>query len=236
MMFGTGGIMVTLIADKPDGPFRKADKNYSLLSGHTYFSRFFPSPDGLLVNHHSIARDGQVSFAPMKQVAVDDEGTMRLAWWKGNVRMKHEAIQVNMPSVDAVSKDGMVMLDPVLPAEKGVILEGRMALPSGKSRRGLYIECMDGNGIAILLNAGGAASLGPMKADGSGFKAEKKVDREMQFGTPARFRLLLRNSLLELYLDDILIECFSLPSDATGLIRLIGGNDTSVFTGLTAWK
>jgi hypothetical protein len=236
MMFGTGGIMVTLLADSPEGPFRKASKNYSLLSGHTYFSRFFPSPDGLLVNHHSIARNGQVSLAPLKQAAVDDEGTMRLGWWQGNERMKHEAIQVNMPSADAAAKDGMVMLDPVLPAEKGVILEGRMALPSGKSRRGLYIECTDGNGIAVLLNAGGAASLGPMKADGSGFKAEKKVDREMQFGTSTRFRLLLKNSLLEFYLEDILVECFSLPSDATGRVRLVTGNAPDAFAGLAAWR
>ena len=60
MMFGVGGIMVTLVSDSPQGPFKAAKKNYRLLTGHTYFSRFFRVPDGVLVNHHSIARNGQV--------------------------------------------------------------------------------------------------------------------------------------------------------------------------------
>jgi hypothetical protein len=55
----------------------------------------------------------------------------------------------------------------------------------------------------------------------------------MAFGKPARFRLLLKHSLLEFYLDDILIECFSLPQDATGRIGLIGAGAVRV---LGAWQ
>ena len=87
MLFGTGGIMVTLVADRPDGPFVPAEGNLRLLSGHTYFARFFPSPDGLLVNHHSIARDGAVSPGAAQVTRVDQHGTLRLAWW----RRKREA-------------------------------------------------------------------------------------------------------------------------------------------------
>ncbi len=47
----------------------------------------------------------------------------------------------------------------------------------------------------------------------------------MTFGRPARFRLLVKHSLIEFYLDDILIECYSLPQDATGRIGLIGGGE-----------
>ena len=94
MMFGTGGMMVTLVAEEPDGPFRPAEKNFRLLSGHTYFSRFFPSPDGLLVNHHSIARDGGVFFAPLKATQVDEQGTLRLTWWRGNEKLKHAQAEV----------------------------------------------------------------------------------------------------------------------------------------------
>lgn len=68
----------------------------------------------------------------------------------------------------------------------------------------------------------GAAELGTIQADGSGFKAIKGVNREMDFGKPARFRLLLKYSLMEFYLDDILIECFSLPGQPTGRIGTIG--------------
>lgn len=97
MMFGTGGIMVTLVADKPEGPFQAAKRNFRLLSGHTYFSRFFPTPDGVLVNHHSIAPDGQVYFGTLKEAVVDNEGTLRLGWWKGNEKMKHEPVEVKLP-------------------------------------------------------------------------------------------------------------------------------------------
>ena len=58
----------------------------------------------------------------------------------------------------------------------------------------------------------------------------------MSFGKPARFRLLLEHSLLEFYLDDILIECFSLPSKATGKIGIIRGDNMGSVTELRAWS
>ena len=67
MLWGSGGNMYALVADKPEGPFAPTAKNRILLhAGPTYFARFFPSPDGLLACHHSIARDGQVYAGPLK--------------------------------------------------------------------------------------------------------------------------------------------------------------------------
>ena len=113
-----------------------------------------------------------------------------------------------------------------LPQEqKGwLILEGKLTLPEAKDAppRGLYIESGTDRGAAILISHDGSAELGQMKADGSGFKCEKRVDRQMTFGRRPGFRLLLKHSLLEFYLNDILIECFSLPGRATGRIGLIG--------------
>jgi len=235
MLFGLGGIMVTLVADSPHGPFKAAKRNYRLLSGHTYFSRFFRMPDGVLVNHHSIARNGQVYFGTLKATVLDEEGTLRLAWWKGNEKMKAEPLDVRPPAAGAGTDARVAMLQTTFDADKGMMLEGTLALPETEDqpRRGLYIECGKDIGAAILLNAAGAAELGPVRADGSGFKAEKTVDREMAFGKPAKFRLLLEHSLLEFYLDDILIECFSLPQNATGRTGLIG---TDAIRQLSAWQ
>jgi len=235
MMFGTGGLMVTLVADRPEGPFRAARKNFRLLAGHTYFSRFFPMPDGVLVNHHSIGRSGQVYFGTLKATAIDADGTLRLAWWKGNEKMKDTPVEVVPPAAGAPDEGRPAMLGNTFDASRGVILEGTLALPEGKDRprRGLYIEAGKDGGTAILASADGQVQLGAMRADGGGFKAEKTVDREMAFGKPARFRLLLKHSLLEFYLDDILIECFSLPQDATGRIGLIGAGAVRV---LGAWQ
>lgn len=230
MMFGTGGLMVTLIADKPEGPFHASKKNFHLLSGHTYFSRFFPTPHGILVNHHSIARDGEVYFAPLKQAVIDDDNTLRLGWWQSNEKMKHQAIGVNPPASTS-GDDAITMLENVFDVDQGVILEGEFSLPNG-----LYIQCQQEQGAAILISDDGTAELGQIEEDGSCFQSEKQVDREMSFGKPARFRLLLEHSLLEFYLDDILIECFSLPSKATGKIGIIRGGNMGSVTELRAWS
>ncbi|NQU26524.1 MAG: hypothetical protein HQ567_35015, partial [Candidatus Nealsonbacteria bacterium] len=104
------------------------------------------------------------------------------------------------------------------------ILEGTIALPppEDSNRRGLYVECGPGHGVGILVASGGAVELGTIKSDATQFKAVKGVNREMTFGTPARFRLLLKYSLIEFYLDDILIECYSLPGPGIGRIGAIG--------------
>jgi len=151
--------------------------------------------------------------------------------------MKHKSIPVKLL---ANTKTGAapIMLDTTFDTKVGVILEGTLSLPEKESapRRGLYIEYGKDRGSAILLDSAGLAELGLISADGSGFKAQKKVNREMTFAKPARFRLLLKGSLLEFYLDDIMIECFSLPSEATGRIGLIRGDRTDAIADLKAWR
>ena len=105
-----------------------------------------------------------------------------------------------------------------------------------RAKNAALIDCGEESGSAILINAEGIAELGPIKAGGSDFKAEKKVDREMTYGKPVKFRLLLKHSLLEFYLDDIPIKCFSLSGNATGRIRLIPGDDLSSVQNLEAWR
>ena len=241
MMFGSHGVMMTLVADKPAGPFHAARKNVRFLTGHTYFSRFFRAGGEVLANHHSIARNGQVHFAPLKTAVLDAEGTLRLGWWKTNEKMKHEPIAVTLPAAkggDPNPRGAPAMLGNTFDTKTGVILEGTLALPEtkGMQRRGLYIACGKDHGAAVLVNAAGQAELGTMRPGGAGFRAEKKVDREMTFGKPARFRLLLKGSLMEFYLDDILIECFSLPAVATGRVGLLTGGKSDSVGALKAWR
>lgn len=236
MMFGTQGMMVTLIADKPQGPFYPAKKNFKLLSGHTYFSRFFPTPEGILVNHHSIARDNQVYFGLLKSAIVDDEGTLRLGWWKGNETLKQKPVEVKMP--EKRTEGQIIMLENVFDTNRGVIIEGTLSIPDSNniSSVGFYIECVGNQGSAIMVGANGVTELGSMQIDSLGFISEKHVDREIAFSRTARFRLLLKHSLIEFYLDDILIECFSLPANSTGKVGLIRGFDHNPIMDLKAWQ
>ncbi|MEI6217429.1 MAG: hypothetical protein WCP86_00870, partial [bacterium] len=235
MLYGSYPVMRTLVADSPQGPFKAASKNQVFLSGHTYFARFFPSPSGLLVCHHSIARDGKVSAGLLKGSKFDDEGTMRLTWWPGNEALKHKSVTV--PPLSAAGKGPIRMLARKLDVASGLILEGKLQLPGPLGEpRGLYIEHGKGVGTAILFNCDGRAEVGPLAADGAGFKADKTVDREVRFEESARFRLVLEGVLLEFYLNDVLIECYSLTAPATGRIGVISGSSRKSIGALKAWK
>ena len=234
MLFGTNGHMETLVADTPQGPFTVLTRNRILLGGHTYFARFFPSPSGLLVCHHSIARDGQVFLGLLKGTNLDAQGTFRLTWWPGNEAMKHKSVAVTPPAAGVAGP--IAMLGRKLDASAGFVLEGTLQLPKPLGApRGLYVEHGKDTGTAILFNSDGRAELGPVAADGTGFKPDKTVDREMRFGAPARFRLVLKGVLMEAYLDDFLIECYSLPTPATGQIGLIPGGDPGSIGSPKAW-
>lgn len=237
MMFGTGGHMITLVADRPEGPFTPGHKNRCLLSGHTYFSRFFPTPGGVLVNHHSMARNGQVYFGTLKEARLDTEGTLRLGWWPGNNKLKHQAVDVKRPSPRSGEAPAVAMLESEFNTRQGLLLEGTTKLPASKEAQpvGLFLAQSDGSGTTILIHATGITELGPMRVDGTGFKVEDRVDREWTFGQSARFRLLLKGSLIEFYLDDLLMQCYSLPAEATGRIGLIQGGRDEAIGKLNAW-
>ncbi|MBM4035556.1 MAG: hypothetical protein FJ291_27760 [Planctomycetes bacterium] len=272
--------MWTFTARRPEGPFRPAEANYALLTstghGNTYFARFFPTPGGLLVNHHSIARGGMVYLGTLKRAVADKEGALRLSWWEANERLKHEPIEVKPPTdtptrvpaagwpvTDLVrsvtppkatptpasgakesvtdlagASRAVALLDTEFQVASGVILEGMLPLPANADAKpsGLYIEHGKDAGTAILVNAHGVAELGPMAADGSGFKAENRIGRETAFGPAPRFRLLIRHSLIEFYLNDLLIQCYSLPAAATGRLGLIQGGAARPAHGLKAWR
>jgi len=233
MMFGTGGLMVTLVAERPEGPFIPARKNLRLLAGHTYFARFLPTTDGLLVNHHSIARNGQVCLGLLKTTVFDHEGTLRLGWWKRYEALKHEPVDVALPS-GHTDANAIVLVERNLDTRRGLILEGTIALPASADAGpvGVYIEDEPGTGTAILVGAGGVTELGPMRADGGEWKVEQRVDREWEFGPSVRFRVIVKGALVEFYLDDLLIQCYSLPHDATGRIGFVRSNGVS---HLKAW-
>jgi hypothetical protein len=74
-----------------------------------------------------------------------------------------------------------------------------------------------------------------MQPDGSGFAADPQqaIDRQLPAKSPARFRLLVRHSLIELYLNDVLMNVYSLPTAASGRIGLL--HDAVGISDLQAW-
>ena len=103
------------------------------------------------------------------------------------------------------------------------------------ARRGLFIECEGSAGMAVLLDASARAEY--TRTDGSGTTGavECRTDRDWHPGPTARLRLVLRDVLTELYLDDMLVECVSLPAPATGRIGLAHGGSVDAFARVTTW-
>ena len=169
MMFGTKGMMVTLVADKLEGPFYAAERNLRLLSGHTYFSRYFPMPDGMVVNHHSIARDGWVYFAPLKRALIDQQGTLRLGWWPANEALKGDPVQLQLVASEGSGTGPITMLGNMFDVNNGVIMEGNVTLPRSVPAHpvGFYIEWGQDEGTAVLIDNDGAAQLGTLKSNWS---------------------------------------------------------------------
>jgi hypothetical protein len=239
-MIGVNGNMTTFIAESPQGPLRRAAVNPVLLANegdwHTYFTRFFQAPEGLLVNHHSIehAWGKVVSLGLLKRAVIDAAGTLRLGWWEGNDRLKAKSREIALPGIaDTIAGINVQMLPEPLPTDAGIILEGRIELPSPSAPDapcGLFIGTAPDEGTAILLAKNGSARVGRLARTGQGFELHIGINREFDFERAPSFRLVLERGLLEFYLADILIHCYSLPVPHDGRIGVIG-----CASGLRVW-
>jgi hypothetical protein len=237
-LVGVNGNMTSYVADRPQGPLRRAAINPVLLGNegawHTYFTRFFHAPDGLLVNHHAIGRDGSVYFGLLKRAVIDAAGALRLGWWEGYDHLKKEAQTIAWPdSRRPVGGLDLRLLGAPLPVDDGIMLEGRIELPAGSSPQaasGVFLRTATGEGTAILLAADGSAQIGRLPLDGGGFERHIRINRDFKFGSTPTFRLVLKRDLLEFYLADILIHGYSLPAACDGTLGVIGpGSDLRVW-------
>ena len=171
-MFGRFGIesepgMHAYRADSINGPFHLAEKNSLLLyAWHTYFSRFFNTPDGVLVNHH--AMDGRklengrpvTYLAPFKKFTVDTDGIQRWMWWPGNEKLKGTQ---------------------VIPTEwsnfqQGIVIEGYLEFNENKDWGELIIE-VDDSRFIIRLSAHGKMTVLTCDPENNTTTELQKADR-----------------------------------------------------------
>ena len=253
MLYHGGGLL--LQADSPKGPFTPVKKNREFFRGHAYFTRFFPTPDALLVNHQSMPRgdcvgDGTCRLAPLKKVVKGEDGAIRLAYWEGNERLKGRPAPVSTGRRNRREPFARFLEAPFR-SEKGFVLEGFLPLtsdfprrwptesglerfPAGKTMNGIYIEYEPDRGTCILCGRNGVTEAGLTDAQGAFFKREFRIDRELRLDSKASFRLLVKDSLVEFYLADVLMLVYSLPQSATGRVGLVG-RTTARSAALRAW-
>ena len=237
--------MKTMIADSPAGPYSIAPVNYALLENsgehkHTYFARFLRTPDDILVNHHAVTRFQLETgrdicyWAPLKRAFVDDAGTLWFGYWQGN-----EALKKNPVSTRFASANGRVqMAEARVDTANGIVIEGSVTLPEAdlpeSNWPGLYVEYETGRGSYIQVGTRGVTHFGLMTENEDSSHLEDVMARERPFASKARFRTLLKESVLEFYLDDLLIQSYSLPAEATGRIGLL--NTSGLIHEVQVWN
>jgi hypothetical protein len=259
--------MYTFVADNPEGPFTADTEAYRLLTSNgsfrmTYFARFYPTPQGMLVNHHSVTRSGRIWMAPLKKAVITD-GHLGLGYWEGNEAVKGRQIALDLETcvaedpktaegwrksrtrleMDHPHGGGLALLPTHLDLDKGIIVEGFMEVhepPNRWSGIGLYIEgdALEELGTLIMVETRGLTEIGPSRRR----RAARTFtpDDAPQMGIPAgkrcKFRLLLRQSLFEFYLDDHLVQCYSLPEQVSGRLGLACESGRAIFEDLQIWE
>lgn len=199
-MFGRVGVgMAAYRSKQVTGPYEEATHASPLLQWpHTYFSRFFAGPGGeILVNHHTMsgerdAHEHLITYgAPFKRAVIDAQGDLRLVWWPGNEALKGEEIPP-----DAAGD-----------LQQGIIIEAALAFgPAGHAE--LQIE-VDGVVSRVQIRADGKAHFTNPAAPEAA-QREHRVDRRTTLSQMVQARILLRRGMLELYVDDLLMECWTM--------------------------
>jgi hypothetical protein len=241
------GEMQVLVGDHPEGPFRVQEKNVRFLFGQTHFARFASGTDQPLVVHHLMAPSGldtqpDCYLAPIKAVDIDEEGIMRLAYWKGNDGLKSREVEFSISKQEQNTNERLVMFERRFDTRYGLVLEGCFRdMKRGRFLsldQGLYIEtdAVSNTGVGIFIKPFGITQIGTMKGDASGFRMDSFINRQVSYGTNPHFRLLLRGSLFELYINDLLVQSYSMPADATGRIGFIHNGNPESAGRFRAWN
>lgn len=216
--------MFTLESEYPGGPFYPSKENFGLLTSpphlsFTYFARFFPYKGEILVNHQTMDRKGRRYFGLLKLATVDKDSILRLKYWDGNEGYKSKMI--NLGQLQKAKNPYVRFFPHMADIDNGIVIEGDFPTSNGTPENALYIETGDGIGTAIFMADDGRVRFGGMNESTGHFIPDDIVYRAMEFPSKIHFKLFLKGPLLELYIDDIFIQCYSLPAQATGRIGVV---------------
>ena len=134
--------------------------------------------------------------------------------------------------------------------QKGIILEGSMKIESINKHCGgigIFIEEEKEKlqGTAIVARTEGKTEIGPLKVSFihdqsylglSSFNPDDIVEGSIIADKDNAFRLILRGAMVEFYIDDVLIQCHSLPVMPTGRIGLVFESGRVCFKNFKMWE
>lgn len=242
---------------------RQAPVLVSAPDHHTYFARFYRYGNEMLAAHHSLDSSRFIAtvqpkmgtyFAPLKKVQVDD-GILSLRWWHGNDALKGSELPTALDLVEgrclegeAKPGGGLLVLDAPLAGQaalpvkydldSGVVVEAHLTTRQRDARPasvGLLIEGdSPWNGTLLVSDTQGRFSVGT--TNGYTFKDEDGKDVPPLTEAGQNWRVLIRGTFVEVYIDEALVQCFSLPEPPRGRIAFVSGAGVATVSDIKVWQ
>jgi hypothetical protein len=154
-------------------------------------------------------------------------------------------ITPNHLEINEPHSGGVVFLSNHFDTEKGIILEGTFIIHNpekGWSSIGVYVEeeiNMSGltQGTAALMQTRGQTELGVFRNSRfNRFRPDDMIEIGITPAKKSHFLMLLRRSLMELYLNGQLIQCYSIADTTTGRLGLVWESGRAIFENIKAWE
>jgi hypothetical protein len=205
-----------------------------------YFPRFFHNPpvnetingNGVLVNHFYTGSD-IIYSAPLKAVEIDQEGILRLKWWKKNDQLKDLKFALTEGPVRNSASRVHLFNESFNTSQVGVVEADFILTPDQdeKSPSGFYFDAGKDSGYFILFNRK-ETLFGTMKSDGSDRKITVTINRDLVFPEHSVARLVFKDDMMEAYLNEYLVMLKRMPwSGKLGII-----SNTEEVNHIRAWK
>jgi hypothetical protein len=158
-----------------------------------------------------------------------------------NIRRGHDFLELTQPNAG-----GVAMAGKHFDIQRGIIIEGLVTIykmHKAWASAGIVVETEEKTkGTIILMNDSGIIEIGDILAalpeDPSITRIIRYVTRQFEIpaGTPIKFRVLLRHCFVELYINDICIQCYTMSEMPTGRIGWAVESGKVVFSSVKIWE
>jgi hypothetical protein len=199
---------------------------------------------------------GESSFSPLKAVHSSASGLLSLHWWTGNEALKgsRQPTVLDVCGLYGLKQDdcevgtdrlrlstpagGLAVLPVQYNLTRGIVLEANIVLdtPRGPlSSVGFFVEGERHNtGTVLLAQSDGRLTIGPY--DGYAFRPEDAKPLRHSAGVMMHWRLLLRGAHLELYVDCLLIQCYTLAHVPSGRVGITVEAGVATASNVSVWE
>ena len=256
-----GYLVHTLVSDSPAGPFRPDKETYRLCGnltlatdqcGHRWrasqLAAWARCREGeKLISNYAQSITG-TWMLPLRK-PVFDGLRLRLGWWEENERLKGKRLPISFSpiTIDASSGRQMKQIGLDFNPSEGVILEGtfKAGISGSYPFAGFSFSGDDGRFLDIRLELGEKdkrrTCIGWWNVK-DGFTAADEIGegcasvRGAEANADNRFRLLVRQGLFELYLNDFLVQTYFLNERCDGKIWLLVNDSRVEFSSLKVYN